>query len=29
VQNPRLMTDDYFETVVEVYDELAEKGPQP
>ena len=29
VQNPRLMTDDYFESVVEVYDELAEEGPQP
>lgn len=29
VQNPRLMTDDYFENVVEIYDELAEKGPQP
>lgn len=23
VQNPRLMTDDYFELVVEVYDKLA------
>jgi hypothetical protein len=29
VQNPRLMTDDYFESVVEVYDELAESGPLP
>lgn len=29
VQNPRLMTDDYFENVVEIYDELAEKEPQP
>lgn len=23
------MTDDYFESVVEVYDELAEDGPKP
>lgn len=29
VQNPRLMTDDYFESVVEIYDELAEDGPKP
>ncbi|MCL7417430.1 MAG: hypothetical protein M8354_06275 [Halalkalicoccus sp.] len=29
VQNPRLMTDDYFESVVEIYDELAEEGPKP
>jgi hypothetical protein len=29
VGNLRLMTDDYFESVVEIYDELAERGPQP
>lgn len=29
VQNPRLMTGDYFENVVEIYDELAEEGPKP
>ncbi len=29
VQNPRLMTDDYFERVVEVYDELAEGEAKP
>lgn len=29
VQNPRLMTDDYFESVVEKYDELTEEGPKP
>lgn len=29
VQNPRLMTDEYFDLVVEVYDELAERGPLP
>jgi hypothetical protein len=29
VQNPRLMTDDYFESVVEIYDELAEEGSKP
>lgn len=29
VQNPRLMTDDYFESVVEIYDELSEKGLKP
>ncbi len=29
VQNPRLMTDDYFDLVVTKYDELAEEGPKP
>ncbi|MFC7224274.1 hypothetical protein ACFQKF_14230 [Halalkalicoccus sp. GCM10025322] len=29
MQNPRLMTDDYFESVVEIYDELSEKGLKP
>jgi len=29
MQNPRLMTDEYFDLVVEIYNELAEMGPQP
>ncbi len=27
VENPRMMTEDYFDMVLEKYDELAEKGP--
>ncbi|AUG49534.1 hypothetical protein BVU17_18300 (plasmid) [Haloarcula taiwanensis] len=27
VQNPRIMTDEYFEMVLEKYDELADEGP--
>jgi hypothetical protein len=29
VENPRLMTEDYFELVLEKYDQLVESGPQP
>lgn len=29
VENPRLMTEEYFDLVFEKYDELAEKGPLP
>jgi hypothetical protein len=29
VQNPRLMTEEYFDLVFEKYDELAERGPLP
>ena len=29
VQNPRVMNEDYFESVLEFYDELAESGPRP
>jgi len=29
VQNPRLMTEEYFDLVLEKYDELAESGPYP
>ncbi len=29
VRNPRLMTDDYFELVLEKYDTLADTGPHP
>lgn len=27
VKNPRLMTDEYFESVLSIYDDLAERGP--
>jgi len=27
VQNPRIMTDEYFEMVLKKYDELADEGP--
>ena len=29
VQNPRVMDEDYFDSVLEYYDELAEAGPLP
>jgi hypothetical protein len=29
VQNPRMMTEEYFDLVFEKYDELAETGPHP
>lgn len=29
VQNPRLMTEEYFDLVLEKYDELTESGPHP
>jgi len=29
MQNPRLMTEEYFDLVFEKYDELAERGPLP
>lgn len=29
VQNPRLMTEDYFDLVLEQYDELTDAGPHP
>lgn len=29
VQNPRVMDEDYFELVLEFYDELVEAGPLP
>jgi hypothetical protein len=29
VQNPRIMTEDYFDRVLAVYDELAEEEPIP
>jgi len=29
VRNPRLMTEDYFDLVLETYDDLVQEGPQP